>query len=432
MKRLAIATGVVVATLVGLLMLWMLHEAVLIFLLSLAVAAAMRPVVDEVARRGVPRSLALAAAYVLMLFVLVTMIFTAGGRLVGEVQQAADDLVRAYEHVTTTWPSLNDPVRKAIARQLLPPDQLYAALTDGRGHAVFQGAVGVTFGLFGAVINLIVVLVISIYWSVDRVHFERLWLSLLPTGERAWTRDLWRNIEYEVGSYLRSEVVQAVCAGWLLGLGYWAIGLRYPALAALVAGLAWLLPWVGVFFAVAGVMVLSVPSAVVDAGATWWLTAAAAIGYTIAVLVLMEWLIEPKLFNRRRYNGLLVAVVVLAMAEQFGLAGMLLGPPVAAAVQILLGQLTYRNYPVSAGIEAAKVSVNDRLDAVRAALAAVEAPPPELANLYSRLESLAHESEALLPDVDLPPNKVVAPRPGEAAGMLAAEIDGETSGDSAA
>ena len=55
MKRLALATAVVVATLVGLLMLWMLHEAVLIFLLSLAVAAAMRPVVDEVARRGVPR-----------------------------------------------------------------------------------------------------------------------------------------------------------------------------------------------------------------------------------------------------------------------------------------------------------------------------------------------------------------------------------------
>lgn len=411
MKRLALATAVVVATLVGLLMLWMLHEAVLIFLLSLAVAAAMRPVVDEVARRGVPRSLALAAAYVLMLFVLITMIVSAGGRLVGEVQRAADDLVRAYEHITTTWPSLSDPVRKAIARQLLPPDELYAALTDGRGHAVFQGAVGVTFGLFGAVVNLIVVLVISIYWSVDRVHFERLWLSLLPAGERAWTRDLWRNIESEVGSYLRSEIVQAVAAGWLLGLGYWAIGLRYPALAALVAALTWLLPWVGVFFAVAGLMVLAIPTAVVEGGSTAWLIAAGAIGYTIAVFVLMEWLIEPRLFNRRRYNGLLVAVVVLAMAEQFGLAGMLLGPPLAGAVQILLGQLTYRPYPVSASIETARVTVNDRLEVVRKALAAVDEPPPELANLFSRLEKLAEESEGFLSDVDLPPSKVVAPRP---------------------
>jgi predicted PurR-regulated permease PerM len=308
---------------------------------------------------------------------------------------------------------MNDPVRKAIARQLLPPDELYAALTDGRGNAVFQGAVGMTFGLFGAVINLIVVLVISIYWSVDRVHFERLWLSLLPSGERAWTRDLWRNIESEVGSYLRSEVVQAVCAGWLLGLGYWAIGLRYPALAALVAGLTWLLPWVGVFFAVAGLMVLTIPTAVVDGGGSWWLIAAAATGYTIAVFVLMEWLIEPRLFNRRRYNGLLVAVVVLAMAEQFGLAGLLLGPPLAGAIQILLGQLTYRSYPVSAGVEEQKVTVRNRLEALRAALAAVDAPPPELANLFSRLENLAHESESLLPDVDLPPSKVVARRPAD-------------------
>ena len=296
---------------------------------------------------------------------------------------------------------------------------------------MFQGAVGMTFGLFGAVINLIVVLVISIYWSVDRVHFERLWLSLLPASERAWTRDLWRNIESEVGSYLRSEVVQAVCAGWLLGLGYWAIGLRYPALAALVAGLTWLLPWVGVFFAVAGLMVLTIPSAVVAEGEAWWLTAGGAIGYTIAVFVLMEWLIEPRLFNRRRYNGLLVAVVVLAMAEQFGLAGLLLGPPLAGAVQILLGQLTYRSYPVSAGIEDRKVTVDDRLQAVRAALATIEAPP-ELANLYSRLETLAYESEALLPDIDLPPNKVVAPTPDAATEVLAADNDGAITGDTAA
>jgi hypothetical protein len=124
-------------------------------------------------------------------------------------------------------------------------------------------------------------------------------------------------------------------------------------------------------------------------------------------------LIEPRLFNRRRYNGLLVAVVVLAMAEQFGLAGLLLGPPLAGAIQILLGQLTYRSYPVSAGVEEQKVTVRNRLEALRAALAAVDAPPPELANLFSRLENLAHESESLLPDVDLPPSKVVARRPAD-------------------
>ncbi|MBX9789073.1 MAG: AI-2E family transporter [Pirellulales bacterium] len=414
MKRLALGTTIVVATLVGLLMLWQLLEAVLIFLLSLALAAAMRPVVDRVAERGLPRSLALALAYVMVVCAVVGMFVVAGGQFVAEVQLAADDLVRAYEHVTTTWPELSDPVRRSIGRRLLPPDKLYAALTDGRGHEVFQGAVGVTFGVFGALVNLVVVVVISIYWSVDRIHFERLWLSLLPADERAWTRDLWRNVEDEVGSYLRSEVAQAVCAAWLLGAGYWLIGLRFPALAALVAGLAWLLPWVGVFFAVAGVVVLIAPAAVLDTSGTWWLTAAPAILYTVAVLLLMEWLVEPKLFNRRRYNGLLVAVVVLAMAEQLGLAGMLLGPPTAAAIQILLSRLAYGARTVSQAIEPASlVTVEDRLAAVRRAFEAQEAPAPELANLFTRLEVLATEVAQLAPDIDLPPPRLSVPELGQ-------------------
>ncbi|MGD9647596.1 MAG: AI-2E family transporter [Pirellulales bacterium] len=420
MKRLALGTAVVVATLVGLLMLWQLEEAVLIFLLSLAVAAGMRPVVDRIGEYGLPRSLALALAYVLVLCALGGMFVVVGSQFLAELQLAADDVVRAYEHVTTTWPTLNDPVRKAIAKQLLPPDELYAAMTDGRGHAVFQGAVGVTFGLFGAMVNLVVVLVISIYWSVDRIHFERLWLSLLPADQRAWTRNLWRKIEDEVGSYLRSEVAQAVCAAWMLGAGYWLIGLRFPACAALVAGLAWLLPWVGVFIAAAGIVVLTAPLAVLDNSGTWWATALPAILYTVAVLLLMEWLVEPRLFNRRRYNGLLVAVVVLAMAEQFGLVGLLLGPPVAGAVQILLSQLAYREHAVSRSNErAASVTVDDRIAIVRKAFELQADPPPELENLLSRLEELASETARLVPGIDLPPSRLAPPGSGETPTPLA-------------
>ena len=77
------------------------------------------------------------------------------------------------------------------------------------------------------------------------------------------------------------------------------------------------------------------------------------------------------------------------------------------------------------------MKTDDRLQAVRAALATIEAPP-ELANLYSRLETLAYESEALLPDIDLPPNKVVAPAPDAATEVLAADNDGAITGDTAA
>ncbi|MCZ7672142.1 MAG: AI-2E family transporter [Chloroflexi bacterium] len=74
----------------------------------------------------------------------------------------------------------------------------------------------------------LVILFLSLYWSLDRVRFERLWLSLLPPEQRARARDIWQTIESDLGSYIRSEVAQSLLAGLLLGLGYWALGSPTP------------------------------------------------------------------------------------------------------------------------------------------------------------------------------------------------------------
>jgi predicted PurR-regulated permease PerM len=79
-----------------------------------------------------------------------------------------------------------------------------------------------------------VILFLSIYWIINQIHFERLWLSLLPTGLRRQARDIWRTIEIDLGAYMRSELFQSLAAGLLLGLGYWALGSPYPVLLALI------------------------------------------------------------------------------------------------------------------------------------------------------------------------------------------------------
>ena len=46
---------------------------------------------------------------------------------------------------------------------------------------------------------------------------------------------------------------------------------------------------------------------------------------------------EPRLFNRRRYNSLFIVLAVIALAETFGILGLLLGPMVAVAIQATAG-----------------------------------------------------------------------------------------------
>ena len=105
--------------------------------------------------------------------------------------------------------------------RLPPPSQLFEAVTGDQGQLVLPAILGFTQGMGGVVSGAIVILFLSLYWSINQILFERLWLSLLPSGQRKQARDIWRTIESDIGAYVRSQGVQSLLAGLLLGLGYW-------------------------------------------------------------------------------------------------------------------------------------------------------------------------------------------------------------------
>ena len=130
------------------------------------------------------------------------------------------------------------------------PDKLFEAVTGEQGQFVLPAVLSFTEGVGGIASGVILVLFLSIYWSINQIHFERLWLSLLPSEQRKQARGVWRTIEPNLGAYIRSEIVQSLLAGLLLGLGYWLLGSQYPILMALIGALAWLIPLVGAPLAV--------------------------------------------------------------------------------------------------------------------------------------------------------------------------------------
>ncbi|MBL9122364.1 MAG: AI-2E family transporter [Planctomycetaceae bacterium] len=397
MRRLALHTAIVLATLTALLVLWQLLGVILMFFLSLATAAALRPLIQQLSDRGVPRTFALLGAYLVVFLVVAALILLLGPPLVGELQLVGDDFVHAYDKISTEWPA-GTPLEKAIARRLPPPRDLLGSLVGSSEASVLQTVLGATVGFFSLIVHLVVVVVLSIYWSLDRVHFERLWLSLLAVDARAEAREVWRSIETEVGAYLRSEVLQSLAAGLLLGIGFALLGLPYPILLGIVGAVAWCVPWVGMLVSVTTVGVLSLPTLVLQEEPAAAITFAGGAAYTMLVLLLLEIYVEPRLFDRRRYNSLLIVVVVIGLAQMAGLLGVVLGPPLAAAIQILLGHLLRRRAlaTVSDGAEPA-LSVAKRAAEIRARIERLNPPPPELLSLSERLHQLITAAEQLGP-----------------------------------
>ena len=387
MRRIVLYTMVVLATVTVLIVLWQFRQAIVLFLLSLAISAAFRPLVDTFAQKRIPRNIALVLTYAIVFGLAAGVVIVVSGPLGGDLARVSNQLAIGYQQIKARWPVSGTQLERSLAEILPPPEQLYAGLSGEKVVQMARALLGITTNALDFGGSLAMILILSLYWSADSIHFERLLLSLLPVEQRARARSIWRGIEKGVGAYIRSELIQSFLAGILLWLGYWLMGLDFPVLLALLGALAWLIPWFGALLAV-------VPALLAGLGGGLGLGILAA-AYTMAVLMLQEWVIEPRIFRRQSYSSLVLVLVILILTDAFGLVGLLLAPLVSAAVQIAFKYLVYP--PVAAatsGVEGPEASqgmktLQARLAQIQTEMESCTQPlPPEVGNLALRLERL--------------------------------------------
>ena len=129
----------------------------------------------------------------------------------------------------------------------------------------------------------------------------------------------------------------------------------------------------------------------------------AAAALTIGVLAFLEFVVEPRLFKRERFSSLLAVIVLLVLADEYGFIGILVAPPLAAALQIFAGQImrvTTRSMlaPAAPIVFAQPIEVlQTRLASVEARLAAQPEPAPELLNVVKRLTQLIDQASQAEP-----------------------------------
>jgi hypothetical protein len=126
------------------------------------------------------------------------------------------------------------------------------------------------------------------------------------------------------------------------------------------------------------------------------LTGIVATVFTIGVLAFLEFVVEPRLFDRRYISSLLVVIVVLLMVKQYGVFGFFLAPPLAASIQIIASHLIHSTIPTAKPIPPPPVIrmdiLKERLSFLKNTITTKsEPPPPEILNLVDRLDVLIEQ-----------------------------------------
>lgn len=387
MKKLAMITTIMLATLALLFLLWQLQGVVSILLIAIVLAATLTGFSNILEQRGWSYRLATAVtilgALVVIVSFLVMTLYVLGERL----PLALQDFRAMYGELRTSWLEGNR-AQQSLAGRLPHPARLDDLLLGTDGSGLLALAAGLSTSLGPLVSNLVLVVFVALYWVADRTRLERLWLSLLTPTHRLSARHVLYRIEDAIGAHLRSQLVQSMLALVLLLVGYTALGLTYPVLLAWLAALVWLVPLIGGLLALLPALLIGLING--------WVSALAAVLYTIVIFVVVRALIDRVAALRQQPGSILSLILAIALMDLLGIVGLLIAMPIAVAVQVLLTH--WFSITATAPARAADLmpsSLPERLMAIQTRINAAEGEiAPRTRSLYERLQRLTEATTA--------------------------------------
>lgn len=318
-----IATLVVVATIGAALAVWELRVLFALLFLGLIIAAAMRPGVEALARRGVPRGVGVLVHYLALVVVVAALLWFALPTALGQVRDAVGN-------VPTSRGELKTAVKKStgVKHEILLAIERRLAETPSV-RSLLSPALNVTRTGLEILAGIFFVFAVGAYWIFERERMEGVLLPLLPASKRRVVHETWRLVDLKLGSYVRGVVFLVAFVSTVLSVAFWAIDLPYWLLLGVFAGLVEIIPIVGPLIAAI---------AVVGTGLTVSVhTAALAAAILFGLRLLQDYVVNPKVLGHAiGLTPLTVLVAVTAVGLLFGPAMVPLATPFAAVVATLV------------------------------------------------------------------------------------------------
>ena len=320
-KRTAIVALVALGVLALALSLWKLRLILALFFLALIVAAAMRPGVEALLRRGVPRAAGVALHYLAFGLLVAGFLWLVVPRALDQVDAAVSGLPETRQSLgeqARASTGLKHDVLLGIQRRL----QDLPTAGDVPAAELTRTVAEVFLGIF-------FVLASAAYWIWERERAQRLLCSLVPQRHAKTARDTWELIDLKLGAYVRGQAILIVLVGATLSLAFWAIGLPYWLLVGAFAGVVELVPVIGPL--AAGAVAIGI-----GLGESWEVAAAAGVA-VLAVRLLEDYIVIPRVLGDAvGLTPLVVLLSVTATGVLFGGFAVILAIPLAAVAATLL------------------------------------------------------------------------------------------------
>ncbi len=300
-------------------------------LASIVIAYLLEGVVGALERRRVPRPLAVGVVYTAFLGVLGLLLLGLLPLLASQLQEFARDLPtmvakgqQALLRLPELYPGL---ITEEEVRQIM------AAIRNGittLAQELLSASLTTLTGLITLLVYLVLVPVLVFFLLKDK-ELILSWISALLPSERRLATQVWREMDQQIGNYVRGKFAEIVIVGVVSYIVFALLEMRYASLLAALVGLSVIVPFVGA-------VVVTVPVALVAFFQWGWSEQFAyAVGAYAVIQALDGNVLVPWLFSEAvNLHPVAIIIAVLLFGGLWGFWGVFFAIPLATLVKAVL------------------------------------------------------------------------------------------------
>lgn len=349
-------------------------DIILLFFLAWLLAFTLRPLIDQLCKDPIPgplirwlrnngkpawadlladwrfsRPVATILVYSGLVFVLITaLVFivpiavTQFGQLAGRLPTYGTKALDFFQQLQSRNPAWLERLNSQAAAFGVDLEEAYRSLNIVDSIQLFggrlaQNTLGIAAGFASFLGDLLLVIILSFYMSLDMPRLSRSFIQMVPEQWQDECKILFDNVDRTFGGFVRSHLLMAVLSALGTMIIMQLAGLSFVIVMSLFAGTIMLIPVIGAPIA----LFLPTLIALFQGGLN------TAIGVFIALFVLQQLVLHimmPRIMSQTMgMHPLLVFAALLVGVQVAGFWGALFGIPVVGVVAAMLRYVYQRD-----------------------------------------------------------------------------------------
>ncbi|WP_338553754.1 AI-2E family transporter [Paenibacillus sp. KS-LC4] len=293
----------------------------------------LNPIVDYLETKKAPRIYSIFVIFAVILGLLTILLTVVIPIVSTQVVSLVENLPGYADQLRTKFDELmHSGDLREIGRWLnINPSDLSGNITK-RGTELLNGvwqSVGSFVGALKDVVLAVITLPFILFYLLkDGKKLPNYIAAILPTNMRVHTKRIMGEMNGQISSYIRGQIIVSFCIGLLLYIGYLIIGLEYSLVLALIAACTAIIPYLGPAIAITPALIVAMVTSPV-------MLLKMIVIWTIVQLIEGKF-ISPQIMGKSmKIHPITIIFVILTAGNLFGVAGIILAVPGYAVLKVI-------------------------------------------------------------------------------------------------